>query len=299
MAPDDSTLEKKFGIFFSTIWNYRRLSTSYLHACKSISVLARSPMKYTPWRIYKFGSFSLDERERRLTFEGKRVALTPKAFDTILLLAQHAGHILGKQEMMERVWPGTFVEEATLAQNIFTLRRALGEDANNIRYIETIPRVGYRFICKVEICDEGFPVQVVSAALPTIAVLPFNPLIRGEDEDSLGLGLADALVNKLSNLSRLAVRPTSITRKYAAAPCDPVQIGKELSVDCVLTGAFQRVGDRIRATVQLVSVENEAVVWSDKTDDVFTDVFSIQDTISEKVARAFLLTMTTLFRQAI
>ena len=258
-------------------------------------------MKHTPCRIYKFGSFSLDERERRLVCEGAHVPLTPKAFDTLLLLAQHAGHILGKQEMMERIWPGTFVEEATLAQNIFTLRRALGEDANNIRYIETIPRVGYRFRCGVEISDRGVPVPLlVGAAMsPTIAVLPFNALIHCEEEECIGLGLADALVNKLSNLSRLVVRPTSSTRKYAATPCDPVQIGKELSVDCVLIGSFQRAGGRIRATVQLVSVENEAVVWSDKIDDVFTDVFSIQDTISEKVTHAFLLTMTTLFRQAI
>jgi DNA-binding winged helix-turn-helix (wHTH) protein len=258
-------------------------------------------MKQTPWRIYKFGPFSLDERERRLACEGKRVALTPKAFDTLLLLAQHAGQILEKQEMMERIWPGCFVEEATLAQNIFTLRRALCENSNSIRYIETIPRVGYRFICKVEICDKQEPVLVSAgvATLPTIAVLPFNPLIRCEDEDSLGLGLADALVNKLSNLSRLVVRPSSSTRKYAAATCDPVQIGKELSVDCVLTGSFQRAGERIRATVQLVSVENESVLWSDKVDDVFTDVFSIQDTISDKVTCAFLLTLTTLFRQAI
>jgi len=258
-------------------------------------------MKQTPWRIYTFGSFSLDERERKLTSEGAQVSLTPKAFDTLLLLAQHAGHILGKQEMMERIWPGTFVEEATLAQNIFTLRRALGEDANNIRYIETIPRVGYRFLCRVEISDKGAPLPLLAGAsmAPTIAVLPFNALIRCEEEECIGLGLADALVNKLSNLSRLVVRPTSSTRKYAAAPCDPVQIGKELSVDCVLTGSFQRAGGRIRATVQLVSVENEAVVWSDKIDDVFTDVFSIQDTISEKVTSAFLLTMTTLLRRAV
>src|SRR5262245_29801506 len=63
-------------------------------------------MKQTLWRIYKFGSYSLDERERRLVCEGKQVALTPKAFDTLLMLAQHAGHILGKQEMMERICPG-------------------------------------------------------------------------------------------------------------------------------------------------------------------------------------------------
>lgn len=227
--------------------------------------------------------------------------MTPKAFDTLLLLARHAGHILGKQEIMERIWPGSFVEEATLAQNIFTLRRALGEDASNIRYIETIPRVGYRFVSAVEVCDKAEPILTAAAPviMPAIAVLPFSALIRCEEEESIGLGLADALVIKLSALSRLVVRPSSSTRKYASSPCDPAPIGKELSVDYVLTGSIQRAGGRIRATVQLVSVENAAVVWSDKIDDDYTDVFSTQDMISEKVTRAFLLTLATLIRRAI
>src|SRR5215468_9236318 len=111
------------------------------------------------------------------------------------MLARHAGHILEKQEMMEQIWPGSFVEEATLAQNIFTLRRALGEDASNIRFIETIPRVGYRFVSTVEICDRAEPVLTAAAAImPTIAVLPFSALIRCEEEEHIGLGLADALV---------------------------------------------------------------------------------------------------------
>jgi DNA-binding winged helix-turn-helix (wHTH) protein len=251
-------------------------------------------MKQSSGHVYKFGSFLLEERERRLISEGSQISLTPKAFDTLLLLVQHAGHILGKREMMEQMWPETFVEEATLAQNIFTLRRALGDDAANIKYIETIPRKGYRFVCKVEICDKDERGPVVAATngeLPVIAVLPFSALIRCEEEEYLSLGLADALVIKLSNLPQIAVRPTTSTRKYTAAPRDPVQIGRELSVDCVLTGSFQRAGGRIRATVQLVSVEKGAVVWSDKIDDVFTDVFSIQDMISEQFSRTFSLTL--------
>lgn len=247
-------------------------------------------MKQTPWRIYKFGSFLLDERERQLTCEGNQIALTPKAFGTLLLLLQHAGHILEKQAMMEQIWPGTFVEEATLAQNIFTLRRALGEDATNIRYVETVPRLGYRFVSTVEMCVKGEPIPAVAATLPTIAVLPFNALMRCAEEEYLSLGLADALVIKLSNLAQIVVRPSSSTRKYTAATYDPVQIGKELLVDCVLIGSFQRADNRIRTTVQLVNVQKGAVIWSDKIDDVFTDVFSIQDAISEKVSRTFSLT---------
>lgn len=236
----------------------------------------------------------LDERERQLTCKGKQVSLTPKSFDTLVQLLQRPGRVLGKQEMIERIWPETFVEEATLAQNIFTLRRALGEDAANIQYIETVPRVGYRFIGKVEICKKEAPGSMIfdGGEPPTIAVLPFDPLIRCEEDEYLGLGLADALATKLSSLPQIIVRPTSSARKYGAAPHDPVGVGRELSVDCVLIGSFQRVGGRIRATAQLVSVAKGAIVWSEKIDDVYTDVFSIQDIIAERFSRAFLLTVT-------
>jgi DNA-binding winged helix-turn-helix (wHTH) protein/TolB-like protein len=245
-------------------------------------------MKQAPWHVYTFGPFLLDERERQFTCEGNQVPLTPKAFDTLVLLLRRPGRVLGKRELMEQIWPETFVEEATLAQNIFTLRRALGEDAAHVRYIETVPRVGYRFIGKVEICDKGDQVfEFLGGATTTIAVLPFAPLIQCAEEEHIGLGLADALVAKLSALSRIIVRPSSSTRKYAVAPHDPVGVGKELSVDCVLTGSFQRVGSRIRATAQLVSVEQGAVVWSDKIDDIYTDVFTTQDLLAEQFSRAF------------
>jgi DNA-binding winged helix-turn-helix (wHTH) protein len=251
-------------------------------------------MKQSPWHIYTFGSFTLDERERQLTREGKPVSLTPKSFDTLVQLLQRPGRVLGKREMIERIWPETFVEEASLAQNIFTLRRALGEDATNIQYIETVPRIGYRFIGKVEICEKEEPASAIfaGAAAPTIAVLPFDPLIRCEEGEYIGLGLADALATRLSNMSQFIVRPASSARKYGVAPHDPVGIGRELAVDYVMTGSFQRVGGRIRATAQLVSVAKEAIVWSDKIDDVFTDVFSIQDLIAEQFSRAFQLTVT-------
>jgi TolB-like protein len=129
-------------------------------------------------------------------------------------------------------------------------------------------------------------------AAPTIAVLPFAPLIRCEEDEHIGLGLVDALATKLSGLSRVIVRPTSSARKYGATPHDPVGVGRELAVDYVLTGSFQRVGGRIRATAQLVSVAKGAIVWSNKIDDVYTDVFSIQDLIAEQFSRAFLLTVT-------
>ena len=96
-------------------------------------------------RVYAFGPFRLDPGERRLTHDDVPVALTPKAFQTLKLLVDNAGHLVDKQRFLDEIWSGSIVEEATLAKNIFTLRKALGDDQGAPRFIETVPKVGYRF----------------------------------------------------------------------------------------------------------------------------------------------------------
>src|SRR5262249_44742413 len=250
-------------------------------------------MKRGSWPIYKCDHFLLSVRKRKLTSNGEYIPLTPKAFEILLMLMENRGRILTKQEMMEHIWPDTLVEEGCLTQNIFILRRALGENATGIQYIQTVRHRGYRFIAPVAVYEEegSAPAIILPSSLSTIAVLPFDLLTPGEEEEYLGLGLADALITKFSNLSQITVRPTSSVRKYVNAASDPVHIGMEMKVDSVLMGSFQKMGDRFRATVQLVSVPEGIAVWSDKFDDVFTDVFTVQDMISERVARAFLLTL--------
>ncbi len=106
--------------------------------------------------LYEFGDFCLDATERRLLRRGQPVQLTPKALETLLYLVNRSGHIVEKDELLSAVWPNTFVEEATLAQNIFTLRRALGQGRDTEQYIETIPKRGYRFSHSVrQLRDEG------------------------------------------------------------------------------------------------------------------------------------------------
>src|SRR5215471_6446507 len=100
--------------------------------------------------FYQFGEFTLDVDERVLLREGKPLALTPKVFETLLILVSNSGRILGKDELMRRLWPDTFVEEANLAFNIQRLRKSLSDDARHPHYIETVSRRGYRFIAHVE-----------------------------------------------------------------------------------------------------------------------------------------------------
>jgi DNA-binding winged helix-turn-helix (wHTH) protein/TolB-like protein/tetratricopeptide (TPR) repeat protein len=107
-------------------------------------------------RLYEFGPFRLDAEERLLLRQGEIVPLTPKAFEMLLALVENSGRLLGKQELMKRLWPDSFVEEGSLAQNVSLLRRVLGENVEGERFIETVPRRGYRFIGSVRgVLDEA------------------------------------------------------------------------------------------------------------------------------------------------
>lgn len=112
-------------------------------------------MTRTARQYYEFGDFRIDVEERLLLRDGRLVPLTPKVFDTLLVLVENSGHILSKGEVMKAVWPDSIVEEANLTKNISTLRKALGETPNSHQFIETIPWRGYRFLAGVrEVEDE-------------------------------------------------------------------------------------------------------------------------------------------------
>jgi DNA-binding winged helix-turn-helix (wHTH) protein len=100
-------------------------------------------------QLYEFDRYRLDTARRALLSNGDPVPLTPKAFDTLLALVRHGGDVVGKDELLKEVWPDTFVEEATLTQNVSTLRKALGLDRSGKQFIETVPKYGYRFAAPV------------------------------------------------------------------------------------------------------------------------------------------------------
>src|SRR5262245_29175424 len=100
--------------------------------------------------FYEFGPFRLDLEQRLLSDEGETVILAPKVFETLVLLIEKKGQLVTKEDMMKTLWPNRYVEEANLTQNIFMLRKILGEGPDKAHYIETIPKRGYRFIGTVE-----------------------------------------------------------------------------------------------------------------------------------------------------
>ena len=264
--------------------------------------------------LLNFGPFTLDPDRRVLLREGAPVALTPKTFETLALLVRNSGRVVGKAELMDALWPDAVVEENNLNQQISALRKALGDRAEEGRYIKTIPGHGYRFIASptTPVLDRVMPrkratpiVVAVAAAIllvgggvelwrsrsshnpsaqpRSIAVLPFKSLSGGDEY--LGLGLTDVLITRLSNVRGMIVRPTSAVRRYGQE-VDPLGAGRQLHVDAVLDGTIQRMNDRVRVTVRLLDVADGAALWGDTFDDRFTGFFAVEDSISERLTRA-------------
>ena len=132
----------------------------------------------------------------------------------------------------------------------------------------------------------------VTDTVHSIAVLPFEPLGHDMNDESLGLGMADAVIGRISSLKQLVVLPTSAVSKYKGPASDALAAGRALGVDAILTGTVQRSGEQVRVTVQLVNVRNGHTAWSEKFDQTFTDIFGIQDSISDSVARSLALNLT-------
>ncbi|MFN2578640.1 MAG: winged helix-turn-helix domain-containing tetratricopeptide repeat protein [Pyrinomonadaceae bacterium] len=133
--------------------------------------------------------------------------------------------------------------------------------------------------------------------LNSIAVLPLKQLGSGDTDAYLGLGMTDGLITKLGSLRQIQVRPTSAIIKYGNSNQDSVAAARELNVGAALEGSIQRAGDRVRVTVQLVSARDGTQLWAGKFDEKFTDIFSVEDAISDQLATALTLNLTGTERQ--
>ena len=249
-------------------------------------------MKASAASLYEFGDFRVDATKRRLLrLDDAPVPLTPKVFDTLLYLVEHHGVVLDKDRLMEAVWPDAIVEENNLSQNISTLRRVFGESRGSHRYIVTVPGRGYRFVADVK-TSPALANSPSNAPIKSIAVLPFKPLLIENRDSSLEMGMADTLIARLSSIRDIVVRPLGAVRKYIDLHQEPLLAGRELGVESVLDGSIQKCGGDIRMNVRLMNVANGASLWVGIFDEKFTDIFTVQDAISERVVAALSLQLS-------
>jgi TolB-like protein/predicted negative regulator of RcsB-dependent stress response len=253
--------------------------------------------------LYSFGLFSLDVRERVLTREGCVVPLTPKAFATLLVLVRNSGHVVKKDDLMKEVWPDAFVEEANLTQNIFALRRILGESTAEPQYIETVPRRGYRFVALVQTISTAAPeapaerqVDPANArphrTIAVLAVLPFVNESADAKMEYLSDGITESLINSLSELPRLRVMSRSAVFRYKGKELDVQRIGRQLGVDAVLIGRVHSLEGKLLISTELIDVANGWQLWGDHYDCGSRAIFEVQDEIAKQISATLRLRLT-------
>jgi TolB-like protein/Tfp pilus assembly protein PilF len=241
--------------------------------------------------VYEFGNFRLDTGKRLLLGrDGAPVPLTPKAYETLAYLVDHAGTVVGKEEMMRAIWPDTAVEENNLTQNISLLRRVLGEGRGEHRYIATVPGRGYQFVAGVGVAGPAGPAAPLSepAAEASIAVLPFVNVSADPDIEFFGDGLADELINRLSKLARVRVAARTSAFSFKGKQAHVREIASGLGVSLVLEGSVRKSGGRLRITAQLVNAADGYQLWSERYDREIEmrDLFEVQDEITLAVMDA-------------
>ena len=239
-----------------------------------------------------FGAYRFDCQTGRLWSGQQEIRLRPKASAVLKELVTHAGAPVSKEDLFATVWSGTAVGDDALTSCIQELRRALEDDPKQPRFIETRHRRGYRFVAALREAAPGSADDVVERAntlLPaadvsSIAVLPFADMSAARDQDYLCEGLADELINALTQIDGLRVAARTASFQFRSSGADIREIGRRLGVGTLLEGSVRKADNRLRITVQLVEVATGYHRWSQRFDRMLDDVFAIQDEIAERVA---------------
>ncbi|HET6236473.1 MAG TPA: winged helix-turn-helix domain-containing protein, partial [Acetobacteraceae bacterium] len=252
--------------------------------------------------IYRFAGCTLDTARRELRHGDDLVAIEPQVFDVLTFLIEARDRVVSRDDLMDTVWHGRIVSEATLSSRLNSARTAIGDNGAEQRLIRTLPRKGVRFVGEVrEVADpepepprHGAPPATPPAAiawrngsrLPSIAVLPFTNMSGDPEQDYFADGMAEEIITALSRSSGLFVIARNSSFTYKGRAIDVRQVGQELGVTYVLEGSVRRSRDQLRITGQLVDAASGAHLWSDRFDGDLQNVFELQDRVSESVAAA-------------
>ena len=277
-----------------------------------------------------FDGWTLHRASGELARNGQRVRLQEQPRQILEALLASPGAVVTREELMARLWPKGVVDfETGLNTAVRKLRAALGDEADTPRYIETLPRKGYRFIGTLT-PDEPPPVDggrrsrgavwatiAVSIVLvglaaaflfwkrtnpsvpsgpsqvaDSLAVLPFKPLLPESRNAALEMGMADTLIAQLSNLPGVTITPLSSVRPYATVEQDPLAAGRALRVETVLDGSIQLDEQRVRVSARLLRVTDGSSLWSSQFDEPMKDIFAVQDVIARQVVQALAVTLS-------
>ena len=265
--------------------------------------------------IYKFGAWTLDIRDALLRRNGEVVPLTLKAFEILLVLVQNSNHLVEKASIIEKIWPNTFVAESNLTQNIFRLRKILGETETGGPYIETVPKRGYRFVADVrEMVDGSFEpadessqrensgqtketAEAVEQSIRSLAILPLDSVDSNLDTQYLAEGITESIINSLSQLYQLRIMAWTTMARYRGKGDDIFKVGRELGVQFGLTGKLLLHDNKLIIRVELVDIESGWQLWGEQYSRDFSDILVVQEEISREVSERLRVKLTGEERQ--
>jgi DNA-binding winged helix-turn-helix (wHTH) protein/TolB-like protein/tetratricopeptide (TPR) repeat protein len=275
-------------------------------------------------RVYEFASFRLDVDERRLLRGSEVVVLPPKAFDVLVALVEHHGHLLEKGVLLKMIWPDSFVEENNLADNVSRLRKVL-RDGEDGEFIETVPKRGYRFIGEVKEVHGSGPAPVTksdqtrlnkrraafqatfllvvatlgavglhlhSSPAPTIESLAVLPFDGAPEVEYLSEGISEGLIDSLSSISQLQVAARATAFRYRGKDWNPRQVGQDLHVGSVLTGKLALHDQTLTLQVDLVNAATGTEIWGGRYERNLSDILSLQDEVVRQVTDTLRVTLT-------
>jgi TolB-like protein len=224
-----------------------------------------------------FGPYVFDPGKGTLQRNGAYVALGRRGAALLGVLIEAESKVVTKAELIDRIWSDVVIEEANLAVQVATLRKALGTRADGVEWIATIPRVGYRFVGDTDAAQAAEP------RVPQIAVLPFQNMSGDTAQDYFADGVVEDITTALSRFRSFAVIARNSSFAYKGRAVDVRQIAAELGVQYLLEGSIRKSGDRLRITAQLVEGAEGAHIWAQNFDGELEDIFDFQDRITESV----------------
>src|SRR6266446_3044200 len=234
-----------------------------------------------------FGAFEVDFQSRKLRKHGMRIRFEEQPFQILEMLLKRAGQVVTRKALREKLWPTTIVGyEHSLNTAVNKMRELLGDSAQSPRFIETVPRVGYRFIAPVTKLQRASS----PAEKKVLMALPFENLSGGRERDFAD-GLTEEMISQLARLDpkRLGVIARTSAIQYKAAKKTIGEIAQELNVDYVLEGSVRRNGKRVRITTQLIETRAQTHLWSGSYDRDLRDALNMQSEVARQVGRALAL----------
>lgn len=239
--------------------------------------------------VVRFATFEVDFPSREIRKHGLRIRLEEKPFLILEILIANAGQIVKRKTLCEKLWPDTHVGfQHSLNTAVNKLRELLGDSARSPRFVETVPRVGYRFIGPI-VNNSG---STATAAKKLLAVLPFENLCGDTMQEYFTDGLTEEMISQLSQLNpkRLGVIARTSASQYKAPKKSIREIADELRVDYVLEGSVRCKGHRrVRITGQLIEAREQTHLWSASYNRELRDILEVQSDVARQIGNALAL----------